>query len=52
MDPHLVLGYERDRQMEEYMTYGLGIGVTYSIESPRDRMEKGDISNKLHSYTV
>ena len=52
MDPHLVFGYERDHQMEEYMTSVLGINVTCSIESPRDRMEMGDVTNKLQSYTV
>ena len=35
-DPHLVLGDERDYQMEEYMTLVLRIGVTCYIESTID----------------
>ena len=48
VDLHLLLGHEKDRKME-YMALVLRIGVICSIESPRDRMEIGDVLNKLHS---
>ena len=48
-DSNLVLGDERGRKMEEYVASMLRIGVTCSIESARDRMEMGDVVNKLQS---
>ena len=48
VDLHLLLGHEKDRKME-YMALVLRIGVICSIESPRDRMQIGDVLNKLHS---
>ena len=49
MDSNLVLGDERDRKMEEYVASMLRIGVTCSIDSAKDRMEMGDVVNKLQS---
>ena len=49
MDPHLVFGDGKDRQMEEYLDSLLRIGITCSIESARDRMKMGDVVNKLQS---
>ena len=49
IDPHLLLGHERDHKMEEYMASVLRIGVICFIESLRDRMEIGDVLDKLHS---
>ena len=49
MDSNLVLGDERGRKMEEYVASMLRIGITCSIESARDRMEMGDVVNKLQS---
>ena len=50
MDPYLVLRDERDCKIEEYVTSILRIGVTCSIESPRDytvKQGKMDFSNKF-----
>ena len=49
MDSNLVLGDERDRKMEEYVASMLRIGITCSVEFARDRMEMGDVVNKLQS---
>ena len=49
IDQPLLLEADERGKMRECIIAVLRIGITCSMESPKDRMEIGDVANKLHS---
>lgn len=49
IDQPLLLEADERGEMRECIIAVLRIGITCSMESPKDRMEIGDAANKLHS---